>query len=353
MINYRKKNTGSSPSRFRRRIPRYLIITPIVILAGLIILPTIFTVALRHEQNQGTIDKAAQFPVTVDPKNKIIVEDVQVEAFLEGIGAPLSQNETEGGNVVWRQIKKIAETLAETSWYQNLASVSALNGRVVTIRPGLRKEQVADLFAKALSWNSAQKKQFLTAASSASLPLIEGSFFPGAYFVANGTSPAEVQALVNKRFTENVLAHYGPSIHQLVPLEEALTIASIIQRETIGNEDVRLISGILWNRLFSNMNLQIDSTLQYAKANNTAIKEWWPRVNPKDKYIRSLYNTYMHRGLPPTPIANPSVAAILAALNPIKTPCLYYFNDRRGDFHCSETYTGHVALLKRYYGQGK
>jgi UPF0755 protein len=57
--------------------------------------------------------------------------------------------------------------------------------------------------------------------------------------------------------------------------------------------------------------------------------------------------------LPPTPIANPSVAAVLAALNPKKTTCLFYFHDASAGFHCSDTYEQHVALLKKYYGRGK
>ncbi len=97
------------------------------------------------------------------------------------------------------------------------------------------------------------------------------------------------------------------------------------------------------------MNLQVDATLQYAKANTKDTNEWWPDVVPKDKYIKSPYNTYLHKGLPPTPIANPSVGAILAALNPIETPCLYYFNDKKGEFHCSKTYKEHVALIRKYY----
>ena len=112
---------------------------------------------------------------------------------------------------------------------------------------------------------------------------------------------------------------------------------------------MRLISGIMWNRLFADMNLQIDATLQYAKASNRATNNWWPKVAPVDKYIKSAYNTYTYKGLPPAPIANPSVAAILAALNPVNTPCLYYFNDKAGDFHCSESYAEHVKLLKKYY----
>jgi UPF0755 protein len=125
---------------------------------------------------------------------------------------------------------------------------------------------------------------------------------------------------------------------------------------------MRIISGIIWNRLFNNMNLQIDATLQYAKASEPDGKtsqrgevagNWWPAVLPKDKYIKSPYNTYENPGLPPGPIATPSVAAVLAALNPVPTSCLYYFHDANGVFHCSDTYVEHVALLKEYYGQGK
>jgi UPF0755 protein len=103
------------------------------------------------------------------------------------------------------------------------------------------------------------------------------------------------------------------------------------------------------------MPLQIDATLQYAKANATTGKTgiWWPQVVPKDKYIKSAYNTYMNGGLPPGPIANPSIASVVAALNPKKTDCLFYFHDQNGNFHCTKTYTEHVALLKKYYGQGK
>ena len=116
---------------------------------------------------------------------------------------------------------------------------------------------------------------------------------------------------------------------------------------------MRIISGIIWNRLFANMNLQIDATVQYAKANKASVNSWWPAVLPRDISIKSPYNTYTNPGLPPTPIANPSVAAILAALNPVSTPCFYYFHDKMGQFHCSTTYAEHVALLKKYYGQGK
>lgn len=116
---------------------------------------------------------------------------------------------------------------------------------------------------------------------------------------------------------------------------------------------MRLISGIIWNRLFINMNLQIDATLQYAKANTSAANSWWPAPLPADRFRKSPYNTYLNKGLPPAPIASPSVASVLAALNPKNTSCMFYFHDSAGRFHCSDTYDQHVALLKKYYGRGK
>jgi UPF0755 protein len=101
------------------------------------------------------------------------------------------------------------------------------------------------------------------------------------------------------------------------------------------------------------MNLQIDATLQYVKATKSTTGPWWPTVVPADKYHKSPYNTYMQSGLPPTPIASPSVAAIVAALNPVKTSCYFYFHDKLGEMHCAPTYAEHVSLLKKYYGQGK
>jgi UPF0755 protein len=217
----------------------------------------------------------------------------------------------------------------------------------------MRKEQAADAFGSALGWNSKQKKQFMTAVASSTLPLPEGSFEPGVYSVDTGMTPATVQNLVNQRFTEDVLSHYGTTTAQIVPLNDALTVASLIQREAGGPDDMRIISGIIWNRLFANMDLQIDATVQYAEANKETYGSWWPPVSTRGLYIKSPYNTYVNPGLPPTPIANPSVAAVLAALNPVNTPCMFYFHDKMGQFHCSNTYAEHVALLKKYYGQGK
>lgn len=310
--------------------------------------PALFAFTIQQEQKPSPLPPE-QFPISVDPRNKIIVENELADAFFERFRSPfqaavLNTRYSLGTMLAW-----IAASISEAPWYRGIAAV---DGRFVTITPGMRKEQVAEAFAKTLAWNTSQKKEFVTPSAYSELPFPEGSFLPGVYFTTSSTTPIAAQELVNERFRKEILARYG-TIADIVPLDQALTIASLIEREAGGMDDMRFISGIIWNRLFINMNLQIDATIQYVKANATATGSWWPKVVPKDMSRRSLYNTYANAGLPPTPIANPSVAAVLAALNPRKTSCLFYFHDSRGGFHCTDTYEQHVALLKKYYGRGK
>lgn len=289
--------------------------------------------------------RARQFPVGVDPSHKAITENPVVESYFEEHVA--IRKNTEKTQTSW--LSKAMGKLVLMSWYQNLASISS---RILVIESGERKEQVAAHFAKILGWTKEQKAEFLKGIESAEPVLTDGKFFPGSYTVARKASPDVVIPLITNRFKDEVLSRYGSDVADVVPLNEALTIASLLEREAYDFEDMRLIAGVIWNRLFIDMNLQIDATLQYAKGSEPS-EPWWPRVVPSDKYIASVYNTYKNAGLPPAPIANPSLDSILAALNPRKTDCMYYFHDRHAEFHCSKTYAEHVTSLKQYYGQGK
>lgn len=311
--------------------------------------PALLAIEIQNEQAQAASAEVEQFPVTVDPKNKLIVENAQVNIQLESALSKFQAAAENASGVFSMVFEWIATTISDASWYQNVAAV---NGHFVNITAGMRKEQVASAFAKALAWSSSDKKEFLAARAESLPSLSEGSFAPGVYFVQKGMTPREAEVLVNDRFYTDVLSRYGTSTAALVPLADAITIASLIQREA-GPTDMRIVSGIIWKRLFSNMKLQIDATVQYAKANRAQTSNWWPQVGPGDSLIKSPYNTYAHAGLPPAPIANPSVAAVVAALNPIDTPCLFYFHDKKGVIHCTETYAEHSALLKKYYGTKK
>lgn len=311
----------------------------VVLGAGLFFLPTLMAPKEAPESEPGP----PPFPVTVDPKNKTITEDPTVEALFLRDNTPLSAAVSNASAF----FELLAEAISSTPVYQLLAATDS--NHIIIIHSGYRKEQAAQKFAKALAWDTNDKKAFLESIQKAPPYFSEGTIAPGTYALPSGLTSEEASVLVRGRFADTILSRYATSTNEVVPLLEALTIASIIERETSDKEEMRIISGILWNRIFTDMKLQADSTLQYAKGTSAS---WWPIVRPQDKFITSPYNTYVHAGLPPAPIANPSVAAVLAALNPKKTECLFFFH-RRGQLHCSVTYAEHVTLLKKYYGQGR
>ncbi|MEK7602228.1 MAG: endolytic transglycosylase MltG [Patescibacteria group bacterium] len=334
-----KKTVGSS---VRTIAP--IIGTSLVLALALFSLPSILSLDIKEQQ--ASAGSKVPFPVSVDPSRKVITENASVDDLLS-LGQ--SSKSAAAVELATSLFSELASFVAGLPIYKLLAGTDV---QFVTIRPGYRQEEVAQVFGNALGWNNGQRKVFVAQVKSKPPTLTEGEFVPGTYEVHGAASPTEVQNVLHERFTSEILDRYSTSTAEQVPLNDALTIASLIERETGGTDDMRMISGIIWNRIFTNMNLQIDATLQYAKAQTTK-SAWWPPVVPKDKYIKSAYNTYAHPGLPPTPIANPSVAAVIAALNPKQTDCIFYFHDKNGEFHCSATYAEHVKTLKKYYGRGK
>lgn len=315
----------------------------LLIALGMLSLPSILATDIRLAQVETT---KPPFPITVDPINEVIIEDPEVEALLDETHGSLAAAAGLAGDVLsW-----VANAIASVPAYQQIAGSDIA---FVTVKPGYREEEVAYAFGKQLGWTSKEQTAFLKQVHATEPELAEGEFVPGTYMVSSAASPSYVQELLSDRFNKDILARYSTSSDEVLPIEDVLTIASMLERETRDPAEMRLISGIIWNRLWDGMNLQIDATLQYAKATKGGTKSWWPKVVPNDKYIKSAYNTYKYKGLPPGPIASPSTAAVLAALNPKKTECLFYFHDKRGDMHCTATYKEHVTLLKKYYGQGK
>ena len=145
---------------------------------------------------------------------------------------------------------------------------------------------------------------------------LEGMLFPDTYQISNGESEAEVvrrmvrlmERVGSQLNIEERAARLGVSPYQV------LIVASMIEREARLAEDRPKIARVIYNRLFIGMPLQIDATLLYRQPPNsspTALRD-----------IDTPYNTYMHAGLPPTPIANPGRAAIEAALSPSPNPSL-------------------------------
>lgn len=237
------------------------------------------------------------------------------------------------------------------------------NYRFVYIYPGMRREEIVDKYAKVLAWNEKDKRWFTAAAPAdpENGGYMEGYYLAKTYFVDKDATGLEVGEMMHQEFltevSENVLAskddkgnsrkikNFITGEERTISLDEAITIASIIQREAAGKHDMNLISGVIWNRIFRGMSLDMDATLQYAKGSED---NWWPQLSGRDKYIESPYNTYQNKGLPPGAISNPSIDAINAAYNPKKTDCIFYLHDNNRRIHCTKTYEEHKKNIDRY-----
>ena len=117
---------------------------------------------------------------------------------------------------------------------------------------------------------------------------------------------------------------------QNLSLHQAVTLASIIERETRADEEKALIASVFYNRLEAGMRLETDPTVQYALGYDPVGKTWWKSpLYLDDLAVNSPYNTYQNSGLPPGPISNPALATLIAALQPEESP--YFFFRARCD----------------------
>ena len=205
----------------------------------------------------------------------------------------------------------------------------------VVIPEGLTNKEMAAIFARALPKFSA--REFLALAAQK-----EGYLFPDTYHFLPNVSAETVIAVLERNFNKKI-----SEIESLVqmfkkPLKDVVIMASILEAEGRIMETRRIISGILWKRLSIGMPLQVDVTIHYIKNDkNTAL-------SLDDLKIDSPYNTYIHKGLPPTPINNPGLETILAAVTPIKSKYLYFLVDKNGIMHYAITHDEHVVNKEKY-----
>lgn len=215
----------------------------------------------------------------------------------------------------------------------------------IHIPVGVRTEQVETMLVDKLLWDAEQRQQFRAIQSASTTLALDGFFTPGVYLIETKTPPQAAMRMFYDRAKKEFETLVQENATREVSMYNALVIASLIQKEAAGPHDMNLVSGIIWNRIDKGMALQIDATLQYAKGKEG---RWWPVPLSEDKYIDSPYNTYKHVGLPPGPISNASAAALAAALNPMKTACLFYIHDPFARIHCAPTYSGHLANINAH-----
>lgn len=174
----------------------------------------------------------------------------------------------------------------------------------------------------------------------------EGRLYPDTYFF----TPGEDADLVLSTFENNFNLHISDTaVADAIaafgkPLGDVLTMASLLEKEGANTKDRQIIAGILWKRISIGMPLQVDAVFPYIIGVNSL------QLTKSQLKTDSPYNTYTNKGLPPGPIANPSIDSILAAVTPTKSNYLYYLSDLHSQMHYCATYSCQQANAAKYLG---
>ncbi|HMI49590.1 MAG TPA: endolytic transglycosylase MltG [Gemmatimonadaceae bacterium] len=230
--------------------------------------------------------------------------------------------------------------------------VSALNGghglvNTITIPEGYTLLQITPLLARTLrvpaeSVQAAVRDTALLARLDIPNPTLEGYVFPDTYAFPVGTTARQAVREMVYSFERRWKPDWDSSIVALkINRNDLVTMASIVEKEARVPEERAVIAAVYYNRLRRGMLLQADPTVQYALGHHVG------RVLYKDLAVKSPYNTYMNKGLPPGPIASPGAASLAAAANPANVPYLYFVASRDGHHEFRMTLEEHTTAIRQ------
>ncbi len=232
-----------------------------------------------------------------------------------------------------------------------------LSGRVflskVTIKEGSSLKESLDQIAesglveRSLLDSLAHDKIFIDSLTGMNRESLEGFVYPETYFFDDNISGQELLTHIVKHFYQLTtgLDFLG---QKELDFYQVLTLASIVDKESVLAEEKPLIASVYLNRLAVGQRLQADPTVVYFLEKSGKIRK---RVFYNDLKIDSPYNTYLHKGLPPTPICSPTVSAIQAVLQPEVTDYFYFVASRGGQHVFSKTYKEHLGRIKNIRGK--
>ncbi len=229
-----------------------------------------------------------------------------------------------------------------------------VSGRVktygLTIPEGYNINDIAaELERKGLAASAEFRKRAFDKTFAAELGFdgssLEGYLFPDTYSFAKGVSVDDIILRMTARFRA-VYKEFGPVAgEKAVSMKTIVTMASIIEKETGAPEERGLISAVFHNRLKKGVPLQSDPTVIYA------VRDFDGNLTKRHLLTKTRYNTYINRGLPPGPIANPGRESIRAALNPADADYLYFVSKNDGTHHFSRTLKEHNDAVNMYQKQ--
>lgn len=281
----------------------------------------VFNMYIRMNEEQGFQAGYYEFSPSMDP-------DEIIDSLQEG-GAPVSREAL--ANVPVPEgvtVEQIANIISEQTEFEE-------DDLIVLMENDQFLEEKENEFPQLLESAMEAKED--------TLYTLEGYLFPATYEYYEGMTANEMLTNMLQK-TNDVLSNYYEEIeNQEKTVHEVLTMASLIEREAIEDEDRQLISGVFQNRLDAGMPLQTDVSVTYV------LEEHQERITYADLETDSPYNLYQHTGIGPGPVNNGSESSVQAALNPADTDYYYFLADlNTREVYFSETYEQHLEYKSQY-----
>ncbi len=230
----------------------------------------------------------------------------------------------------------------ETVWSLSRRLATGAHGLTpvkILIKEGATRREMANIFASKLYRFNPDRFLLITADK-------EGFLFPDTYTFLPNATEEDVANTMLSNFNKKIKPYAKDIEKSKMSLNEIVNLASLVEREAHNKKDRKMIAGVLLNRLRIGMPLQVDVTWFYTHNKGTpgiTLKDLRDRDNP--------YNTYIHKGLPPSPIGSPGISSIEAVLYPIKNDYLFYLADKNGVTYYSSTYQEHLQKRNKYIKQ--
>lgn len=310
-------------------------ILPTAFLTGILIFLLYFVIfSAPLDFPSGTLLKIAEGKSTADVAQELKNRHIVRSALVFGVMAKLygGQRAVVAGEYFFpgeENVFTVARRLAGADYELTPVRVTIPEGANAREITALLEQKIADF----------DSDTFLKTAQSK-----EGYLFPDTYFFLPGVDPKVVVYALLENFKNKTVT---PQVKNALttfnkPLSDVITMASLVEKEAPQTKDRRIIAGILWHRIALGMPLQVDAVFPYIIGINSL------QLTRDQLKTDSPYNTYLHKGLPPGPIANPGLDSIMASMTPVKTNYVYYLSDLHGAFHYCVTYSCQLANAKRY-----
>lgn len=306
-------------------------------------------------------------PYNKNNKKEIIV-DIPTGSTVSQVADILKENKLIKNELIFKVYVKLTnnssklksgkylfnQTYSNKKIIDDLANAKVYNvGTKITIPEGSTSNEIIDILVKNKLGDKSKYEELVnnpeefyeeySFLKEEKIVSLEGFLYPSTYYFEEDENEKEILKDMISTFKSQYSEKLQKKQKSLnMSLWEVVNLASIVEKEAVLDSDRPIIASVFYNRIDIGMPLQSDATIQYI------FKERKKSITYNDLKIDSPYNSYVNRGLPPTPIANPGIKSIEAVLYPDKTEYIYFVAKMDGGNNYSKTYEEHVRNVEQY-----